>query len=108
MTQPYIFGWNSEREVASEIWCSIHSSLLAGNLVFAIKPIGTCDLKRMIVVSNNDNTFGIGLVTSGFTALIPKAPLSYIQSEVEEDSKKYKFSKDIINNITEKLKEYGN
>ncbi len=66
-----IYGYGSVDEVASEIAGSIHCTLLSGAFVFAYR--GTGDLKRLVVTRTGDDTWMYGIVTTGWTGLVPKA-----------------------------------
>lgn len=92
-------AWKNADEVASDIWCSIHNSLLEGQLVFAYKSTtpGT-DLTQLVVVKNQDETFGVGLMTSGHTELLPRVPFKYLENNVRTDLKNYKVPKSVIDN----------
>lgn len=98
---PYIFGWNNIDEVAQDVWQGIHRCLLEGDLVFAYRPVESGDLRQLVVVKNKDledgkPTFGVGYFTSGYSALLPKLPLEYLQTVLLEDLRKFKVDKKII------------
>lgn len=111
-----VIGWSSAMECANDIWSSIHSSLLSGNLVFAFKSTKSgSEFGQIVVVQNLDryngnllkDDFGIGMITTGFTMLLPHAPFKYLEEDIVEDLKKYKVDKEIIEvykRIIEKFK----
>jgi hypothetical protein len=93
----YIFGWNNAQEVAETVWTSIHHSLLQGELVFAYR--GSGDLKQIIVVKLGSGQYGVGMITTGFTMLVPKIPADSIEEFVTADLKKYKLDVEIIKGL---------
>lgn len=93
----YIWGWNSSFEVANDVWSSIHRSLLEGQLIFAYKSLSSnSELSQIVIVQNQDNTFGVGAMTRGFSYLLPSVPIEYLKTEVFEDLKKYKIDSKIL------------
>lgn len=101
-----IIGWNTPEEAAQDVWCSVHSSLLKGELLFGYKNNkNDCDVQQLVIVKNSDNTFGIGLITPGYTALLPAMSKDYFTT-LQDDLKSLKLSKSILEtlkNIIEKL-----
>ena len=103
-----IFGWKDSNEVANDVYDSVHSSLLGGYLLFGYK--GSGELSRVIVVTDIDpitrnvigNSYSVGTITKGYTALIPHVPIDYLEKEVLLDLKNYKVDKKIIESF-EKL-----
>lgn len=92
-----VWGWENAMAAASDIWSSIHCKLLEGNLVFALKNTTPGDLSQLVVVRNiSTRDFAIGVVTSGFSMLLPHVPFEYVQTQVVDDLKKYKIDKNII------------
>ena len=91
-----IFGWKDSNEVANDVYDSVHSSLLGGYLLFGYK--GSGELSRVIVVTDIDpitrnvvsNSYSVGTITKGYTALIPHVPIDYLEKEVLLDLKNYK------------------
>ena len=80
-----LFGWTSSEEVANEVWCSIHSSLLKGELLLGYKNTsGDGDIQQLIIVRFENNLFGIGLIANGFTELLPDMPKEYFNIFIEE------------------------
>jgi len=91
-----IIGWTNAEQAAEEVWCSIHSSLLSGELLLGYKNIRKdSEISRLILVKNRDSSFGIGLVTSGFTELLPSVPKEYLQVYYET-LKSQKLDKNIL------------
>ena len=98
-------SWSNIDEVASNLWGSIHQELLDGVPVFAYKASNNnSELVQIVVVryvyggdANNNyfDDFGIGMVTTGFTALEPHIPIDQVINEVCSDLKKYKVPTEI-------------
>ena len=65
-----IYGYLNTDEVASDISGSIHSSLLSGYFIFAYR--GSGDLRRIVVTRATKDIWMYGIVTSGWTCLVPK------------------------------------
>jgi hypothetical protein len=104
-----VWGWDNAMSVANDLWASIHSSLLAGDLVFAYKDTtGELGLTQIVVVALNQPTehFSVGMVTSGYTALLPHVPFNFLTSTVLGDLKKYKVDKNIIKAYEQILENY--
>jgi len=101
-----LFGWTNSEEVANEVWCSIHSSLLKGELLLGYKNTsGDGDIQQLIIVRFENNLFGIGLIANGFTELLPDMPKEYFNIFIEE-LKSQKLKKEVLEslkNIIEKL-----
>lgn len=108
-----IWGWQSIDECAASVWGSIHSSLLAGDLVFAYRtPNSSEKLKQLVVVRNFDLTptmsgnikhytsYGVGYITSGYTALLPNVPFRYIKNELMDLLKDWKIDKNVLATFT--------
>ena len=105
-----IFGWENDYQVAETIWGSIHSSLLDGDLVFAYRSSTQgSKLGQIIVVRNFKivssgvlldpkvyTDFGVGYITSGYTALLPHVPLEYLKEEVYKYLEEWKIDKNIL------------
>ena len=113
-----VIGWKSADEVASSIWGSIHSKLVEGMLVFAYRSTNDkTDLIQLVVVrnlkkdafgntTNIDDDYAIGMVTKGFTMLLPRVPLSYIENDVLSDMKKYKLDSNLIDLYKQVVKNF--
>lgn len=108
-----IVGWGDANEVASSIWSSIHSSLLSGKLVFAYKPYKESELTQLVVVRNlkndtygrvMDKDYAVGMMTSGFSMLLPHVPLEYLENDLVSDMKKYKVDKETIETFKKFIK----
>lgn len=114
LTSGVCYGWRCINDVAAEVWGSIHSTLLKGDLVFAYKsPKEQDKLKQIVIVrnfelSNNPvpgmmdpmkvyTSYGVGYITSGYTALLPNVPFRYISGEIVDYLKEWKVEKSIIN-----------
>lgn len=113
-----VIGWKSADEVASSIWGSIHSKLVEGMLVFAYRSTNDkTDLVQLVVVrnlkkdafgntTNIDDDYAIGMVTKGFTMLLPRVPLLYIENDVLSDMKKYKLDSNLIDLYKQVVKNF--
>ena len=113
-----IVGWRNADEVAASVWSSIHSKLVEGTLVFAYKSTNDkTDLVQLVVVRNIkrdafgnpvnlDNSYSGGMVTKGFTMLLPNVPLTYVENDVINDMKKYKLEKDLIDLYKQVVKNF--
>jgi hypothetical protein len=108
-----IVGWGDANEVASSIWSSIHSSLLSGKLVFAYKPYKESELTQLVVVRNlkndtygrvMDKDYAVGMMTSGFSMLLPHVPLEYLENDLVNDMNKYKVDKETIETFKKFIK----
>lgn len=108
-----IVGWGDANEVASSIWSSIHSSLLSGKLVFAYKPYKESELTQLVVVRNlkndtygrvMDKDYAVGMMTSGFSMLLPHVPLEYLENDLVNDMNKYKVDKKTIETFKKFIK----
>lgn len=113
MEDQMLVGWGDANEVASSIWSSIHSSLLDGKLVFAYKPYKESELTQLVVVRNlKDDTYGrvidkdyaVGMMTSGFSMLLPHVPLEYLENDLVNDMNKYKVDKETIETFKKFIK----
>ena len=106
------WGWSDCNEAAYEIFNSMHSSLLSGNFVFGYKNMGGPDKSQLLqfIVVRFDNTdkFGLGVVTSGYTMLLPSIPLTYLQNELIDDLKKCKLEKKILDTFIQILVDIEN
>lgn len=108
-----IVGWGDANEVASSIWSSIHNSLLSGKLVFAYKPYKESELTQLVVVRNlkndtygrvMDKDYAVGMMTSGFSMLLPHVPLEYLENDLVNDMNKYKVDKETIETFKKFIK----
>lgn len=102
-----LIGWKTPEEAAADVWCSIHSSLLKGELLLGYKNLkADSEVQQLILVRNSDNTFGIGLMTNGYTALLPAMSKEYLSDIFLDDVKSQKINKQVLEtlkNIIEKL-----
>lgn len=102
MENKIIWGWENAEEVANDIWSSIHSTLIKGNLIFAYKNTNSgSELGQIVIVQNQRdyNDFGVGMFTNGFSELLPHVTIDYISEEIIKDLTKYKVNKKIIENL---------
>ncbi len=103
-SRPYIFGWENDMKVAETVWGSIHNDLLNGNLVFAYRSSTQgSKLGQIVIVRNIDfntgkplDTFGVGYITSGYSALLPHVPLEYLKEEIASYLEDWKIDKNIL------------
>lgn len=118
------YGWQCIEDVAKDVWGSIHASLLSGDLVFAYKcPSKNATLKQIVIVRNFElvdsgklgvvepikhyTSYSVGYITSGYTALLPNVPYTYIAEEIVEYLKDWKIDKTIINTYEAIVEELG-
>lgn len=109
-----VWGWESAMNVANDLWASIHSSLLSGDLVYAYKSTkSNSELSQIVIVQNKslnpltgELDFGVGMVTTGYTSLLPHVPYEYLENSILEDLKKYKVDKDILEIYKQIIKIY--
>lgn len=103
-----VWGWQDSVKCAESIWSSIHSKLLEGDLVFAYRNVGiNSDLCQFVVVKNNkigNNDFAVGVITSGYTMLLPHVPIDYVETDLVEDLRKWKLEKSILNTYEQIIK----
>lgn len=113
MEDQMLVGWGDANEVESSIWSSIHSSLLDGKLVFAYKPYKESELTQLVVVRNLkddvcgrviDKDYAVGMMTSGFSMLLPHVPFEYLDNDLVSDMKKYKVDKETIETFKKFIK----
>lgn len=120
-------GWTSVDECASAVWCSIHNSLLEGELIFAYKGTSNkSDLQQFVLVKNLEGKFkdnygrpepcqktgyALGMITSGFSVLYPFVSEKYLLETGLDDLKKYKVPADVIrayvNLVNTAIERYG-
>ena len=108
----YCWGWSDTMEAANDIYNSLHSNLLAGEFVFGYKNVTgmkKSDLAQLIVVrfrkgcenlgtiGDPVDTFGVGVITTGYSMLLPKVPLEYLETELVSDLEKWKIETNILN-----------
>lgn len=109
-----VWGWENAMSVANDLWASVHSSLLSGDLVFAYKETkGNSEFSQIIIVQNKNLNpmtgeldFGVGMVTTGYTSLLPHVPYEYLEDIILEDLKKYKVDKSILEIYKQIIKIY--
>lgn len=109
-------AWQNVDEVASALWGSIHSSLLdCSGPFFAYKSTkSNTELVQLVVVMNFDrnsglvipDNFGVGMITSGFSMLLPHVPMRYLETSLHDDLVKYKVEANIIEIYEQLILEY--
>lgn len=92
-----IYGYQDATEVASEISGSIHSSLLSGYFVFAYR--GSGDLRRVVVTRVAQDTWMYGIVTPGWTVLVPKISREGLLTMVGDEMEARKIPNNIIDDF---------
>lgn len=104
-----VFGWNTEQDVANEIYGGPFERLLDGSFVFAFKNPLDSGCLRSVTISKHLGSieFMIGEISnSGWTAWFPRVPLEYLQSILVKDLKDSKASKEVIENFLEIISSY--
>ena len=94
------WGWEDVNAAACDVFNSIHRNLLEGQFVFGYKNTiysESSPLMQVIIVRYNKDIFGVGVVTTGYTMLLPNVPLTYLEKELAEDLKKWKLESYILN-----------
>ena len=82
-----IYGWDSESDVANEIYCSSFRSLLEGNLVFAYKNPKSTGTLKLLVITKTSNSYMVGLIPqgNGWTYYNPSACSGYLKDVILKD-----------------------
>jgi len=106
-------GWQNATEVAAEVWRQGNMALLDGDLLFAYKNTETAasgSLYQIVIVKYFDwvsipgthearkvynKLYGYSLVTSGYSAMIPKVGPEYLE-EIYKDLVAFKVNKQIL------------
>lgn len=103
------WGWKDTVEAANDIYNSMHSNLLTGDFIFGYKNISGAektDLIQLIVVRYRKELFGdnypndlygVGVVTTGYTMMLPRVPISYLEGELTNDLVRWKLEKKVLN-----------
>lgn len=101
-----INGWSCVEELADDVYSSIHSGLLQGNLVYALR----CqEIPRLVITQRLDTgDFMVGEIMPGWTAYYPRVPYQFLFNDILEDMRKLKLSKETIENYILVLKSYEN
>lgn len=109
-------AWQNVDEVASALWGSIHGSLLEySGPFFAYKSTkSNTELVQLVIVMNFDrnsglvipDNFGVGMITSGFSMLLPHVPMRYLETSLHNDLVKYKVETNIIDIYEQLILEY--
>lgn len=92
-----IYGYQDTTEVASDISGSIHDSLLSGYFVFAYR--GSGDLRRLVVTRTSQDTWMYGIITSGWTCLVPKISREGLLTMVTDELETRKIPNNIIDDF---------
>lgn len=103
-----VHGWDSELEVASEIYESNFRTLLEGQLVFAYKNLKKTGSIKLLVVSRVYDGFRFGLLPLGssWTEFHPRCSKKYLEEIVYKDLVENKTEKFIIEDFLELIKRY--
>lgn len=94
-----VFGWNSVEDAAKDVYYSMHRTLLEGKPVFLYKATNLkSELCQVVVVKNisPDQGYGVGIITSGWTALYPKVPYEFLEGDLHRDLVKWKVEGDVV------------
>lgn len=93
-----IYGWESENEVACEIYCSPFRSLLEGKLVFAYKNLSNSGTIKLMVITKTLKGYRFCLIpySGGWTCYYPESSSEYIREVLLSDLQKNKTEKYII------------
>ena len=98
-----IYGWEDSMAVANDVWRSGSFDLLKGKLLFAYR--NTTDSKsnlyQIVIVQNlvrdiegriikPAHSFGISMITTGYSMLLPEVSLEYLEAEVLLDLQVFK------------------
>lgn len=92
-----IYGYRDTTDVANDISGGIHSSLLSGYFVFAYR--GSGDLRRLVVTRIAQDTWMYGIVTSGWTCLMPKINREGLLEMCVSEMETRKISNNIIDDF---------
>lgn len=90
---PIVLGWTNTDDLAKDIWGSIHSILLKGYPVFAYRDM---EKFQIVIVRNSETDYAMGMITPGYSMLLPHIPLDYLSEKVIEDLENFKVNKSII------------
>lgn len=109
-------AWRCAESVAEDLWGGIHSNLLNHSVpFFAYKSLKSDDsLAQIVAVLDLDEfriatgTFSVGMITSGFTALLPHVGIDYMEGQFLNDLTKYKVEKELIESYKKILEDYKN
>lgn len=107
-----IYGWNSEDELAKEIFeDGLFSDLLKGPLVFAYKNTKKTGTIYKLVISKRLDTsefrYGFVSFSKGWKCFNPKSPKEFLLSIMLEELEENKTDKSIIQSFVENIEKYG-
>lgn len=109
-----VWGWQSPTDCAESVWCGLHRRLLEGNLVFAYRNTNShsSDLSQCVVVKNDytglNDDFSVGVITTGYSMLLPHVPITYLEGELLDELKKQKIDKVILGTYEQIIKDLSN
>ena len=89
-----VWGYRDTDEVAFDIVGGIHESLLSGYFVFALKSSGY--LRRLVVTRKSEDTWMYGIVTPGWSGIIPKISREGLAEMLIPELEDSKLKKEII------------
>ena len=94
-----VFGWKNIDEAAAYVFNTLHRELLNAVPVFLYKSEGrNTDLRSIVVVRNScTNSFGVSIITDGWSVLYHNVPIEYLESDLYRDLTKWKIDKGVIN-----------
>lgn len=89
-----VWGYRDTDEVAYDIIGGIHESLLSGYFVFAIRTGG--NIRRLVVTRKAEDIWMYGIVTPGWSGLIPKISREGLAEMLVPEMENSKLDKEII------------
>lgn len=89
-----VWGYRDTDEVAFDIVGGIHESLLSGYFVFALKSSGY--LRRLVVTRKSEDTWMYGIVTPGWSGIVPKISREGLAEMLVPELEDSKLKKEII------------
>lgn len=102
-----IYGWDSEGDVALEVYYGSFRNLLEGNLVFAYKNSSSSGTVKFLVVTKTNMGFRFGFISqSGWTCYYPLVDPEYLRQVLVDDLKKNKTDKKIIDDFIKSIDYY--
>lgn len=99
-----IHGWGSPEQVAYDISGGLHDRLLQGHFVFAARPVSG-EVKELVVSRRGPDTWMYGIVTTGWTGLIPGIGRDGIMGTLVPMLESKKVGADIIQDLIHYINE---
>ena len=94
-----LWGYSCLQEVADEISCGIHSDLLRGYFVFAWREPKVGDIKRLVVTRTDQDSWMYGIITTGWSGLIPKITKEGLYATLITDLEQQKIRQEILEDL---------